>query len=65
MSMYHDYTFTVLGRQRQAELLAQADQDRLARLVPRARGPWWRRLVSTRPLQQSKPLAGWRVQLPG
>jgi hypothetical protein len=64
MSMYHDYTFTVLARQKQTELMAQADQDRLARLVPRARVPWWRRLLASRPSQQSEPLAGWRVQLP-
>ena len=64
MSMYHDYTFTVLGRQKQTELLAQAAQDRLARLVPCPKVPWWRRLFAHGSSQLIKPLASWRVPLP-
>ena len=64
MTLYNDYVITVLARQQQKELLAQAAQDRLARLVPRGRAPWWRRLLVSGTALRTSRVAGWRVQLP-
>lgn len=43
MSLNNDYTVQALTRQRHQELMAAAAKDRLARMVPNHRQPWWRR----------------------
>ena len=46
MSLHNDYLINIVMKQRHAELLARAAEERLARQLPRRRSaPWWRRLV--------------------
>jgi hypothetical protein len=46
MSLINDYTTYRLDGQRRSELIAQANQDRLARGIRAESGSWWRRLLS-------------------
>jgi hypothetical protein len=45
MNMNSDFTLTILAEQRHAELMAEAAQDRLAKLAREGRTPTWRRLL--------------------
>ena len=46
MNMNSDFTYTILAEQRRADLMAEAAQDRLAKLAREGRTPTWRRLLN-------------------
>jgi hypothetical protein len=62
MSLHNDYLINILVKQRQAELLARAAEDRLARQLPGRSALWWRRLVDgrRRPLRRRPESASTR-----
>ena len=42
--MYNDYSMTILLEQRRRDLMAEAANERLAKLATADRTPWWRRV---------------------
>ena len=59
MSLHNDYLINTLVKQRHAELLDRAAEDRLAREMPGRSASWWRRLVDgwRRPLWRRPEIA--------
>ena len=45
MNTNSDFSYTIIAEQRRLDLMAQADQDRLADLALEGRTPTWRRLL--------------------
>ena len=45
--MNTDYTFSILAEQRRQDFIAEAANDRLARIATAGRPSWWRRLART------------------
>ena len=45
MDTNSDFSFTIIAEQRRADLMAEAAQDRLARLALEGRTPTWRRFL--------------------
>ena len=45
MNMNSDFTYTIIAEQRRTDLMAEAAQDRLAKLALEGRTPTWRRLL--------------------
>jgi hypothetical protein len=41
--MINDYSMTILTEQRRQDLMAEAANERLAKLATADRTPWWRR----------------------
>jgi hypothetical protein len=39
----NDYIFSIIGEQRRQDFIAEAANDRLAKLATADRMPWWRR----------------------
>lgn len=56
MSLNHDYFISQVAQEHQREILAQAEQDRLARLVRGRRRGWLRRWLAGRGSTTSAPL---------
>jgi hypothetical protein len=46
MNINSDYTISILAEQRRADLMAEAAQDRLAKLAHEGHTPTWRRLLA-------------------
>jgi hypothetical protein len=42
--MNTDYSFSILSEQHRRDLMAEAANDRLAKLATADRTPWWRRV---------------------
>jgi hypothetical protein len=42
--MINDYSISILTNQRRQDLMAEADNDRLAKLATADRTSWWRRV---------------------
>ena len=42
--MNTDYSFSILSEQHRKELMAEAANERLAKLATAGRTPWWRRV---------------------
>jgi hypothetical protein len=66
MSYINDYTVKIMADQRQRDFLAEAANERLARIARNGHQVWWRRLLSgaeapagastaTRPTKQTRP----------
>ncbi len=45
--MNNDYLFSIIAKQRRQDFIAEAANDRLARLATANRTPWWRRVGHT------------------
>ena len=45
--MNNDYLFSIIAKQRRQDLIAEAANNRLARLAAANRTPWWRRVGHT------------------
>jgi hypothetical protein len=45
--MINDYSISIFAEQRRQDFIAEAANDRLARLATAGRTPWWRRVGHT------------------
>ena len=53
--MINDYSISILTEQRRQDFMAEAANDRLARIATAGRPSWWRRLARTICLLYTSP----------
>ena len=59
--MINDYSISILTEQRRQDLLAEAANERLAKLATADRTSWWHRLGEALPKPFQTPVARHRV----